>query len=247
MRLVREWRGKVHVVTIGEDGDPLEGRGIGSLSEVARAITGTHWSGPAFFGLKRKARGMNNGPLRDLHPQVERGGAGAGVQQPRCAARGVRRLYPQPGQRRLDRAARYLRRWRPVGRDARAALPCSGCWPTSPQGTSRHHRRLQGRPPDPLAARLLQAGRGVRQGGHSVRVGDPVVQHHHQHGPAHPQHAALVRAVRARGHRRAHPRQDRRIQGQGHVDGRHAAARLRARRAQPRDRRGACRDRPRHL
>jgi hypothetical protein len=56
MRLVREWSGRVHVVTVGEDQiirwDDREWR---SLSEVARAITGTRWSGPAFFGLKKKA------------------------------------------------------------------------------------------------------------------------------------------------------------------------------------------------
>ena len=55
MRLVREWQGRAHVVTIGEDQvirwNEREWR---SLSEVARAITGTRWSGPAFFGLKRK-------------------------------------------------------------------------------------------------------------------------------------------------------------------------------------------------
>jgi hypothetical protein len=54
MRLVREWAGQVHVVTVEEDGvirwDQREWR---SLSEVARAITGTRWSGPAFFGLKK--------------------------------------------------------------------------------------------------------------------------------------------------------------------------------------------------
>lgn len=56
MRLVREWNGRTHVVIIGEDTvirwNDREWR---SLSEVARAITGTRWSGPAFFGLKRKA------------------------------------------------------------------------------------------------------------------------------------------------------------------------------------------------
>jgi hypothetical protein len=55
MRLVREWQGRVHVVTVGEDQvirwDEREWR---SLSEVAREITGTRWSGPAFFGLKKK-------------------------------------------------------------------------------------------------------------------------------------------------------------------------------------------------
>lgn len=56
MRLVRAWNGRTHIVTIGEDKvirwNEREWR---SLSEVARAITGTRWSGPAFFGLKQKA------------------------------------------------------------------------------------------------------------------------------------------------------------------------------------------------
>lgn len=57
MRLVREWGGRVHVVTIDEGESPVirwDGKEWGSLSEVARAITGTRWSGPAFFGLKKK-------------------------------------------------------------------------------------------------------------------------------------------------------------------------------------------------
>ena len=55
MRLVREWGGKAHVVTIGEDKViRWNEREWQSLSEVAREITGTRWSGPAFFGLKRK-------------------------------------------------------------------------------------------------------------------------------------------------------------------------------------------------
>lgn len=55
MRLVREWNGKVHVVTIAEDGAiRWNDRVWKSLSEVARTITGTRWSGPAFFGLKTK-------------------------------------------------------------------------------------------------------------------------------------------------------------------------------------------------
>jgi hypothetical protein len=56
MRLVREWQGRAHVVDVG--GDEIirwDGRQFSSLSEVARAITGTRWSGPAFFGLKKTA------------------------------------------------------------------------------------------------------------------------------------------------------------------------------------------------
>jgi len=57
MRLAREHGGKVHVVTIGETGEVLwNEREWRSLSEVARAITGTRWSGPAFFGLKQKRK-----------------------------------------------------------------------------------------------------------------------------------------------------------------------------------------------
>ena len=54
MRLAREHGGTVHVVTIGEAGEIVwNEREWRSLSEVARAITGTRWSGPAFFGLRK--------------------------------------------------------------------------------------------------------------------------------------------------------------------------------------------------
>lgn len=53
--LVREWKDVLHTVTVHDDGAiHWNGKTWKSLSEVARAITGTRWSGPAFFGLKRK-------------------------------------------------------------------------------------------------------------------------------------------------------------------------------------------------
>lgn len=55
-RYVREHAGKLHEVTVFESGYEYEGTNYRSLSEIARAITGTKWSGPAFFGLKRRAR-----------------------------------------------------------------------------------------------------------------------------------------------------------------------------------------------
>ena len=59
-RLVREWKGHLHTVTIdAEQQIHWNGRHWNSLSEVARAITGTRWSGPAFFGLKQ---GQSQGP-----------------------------------------------------------------------------------------------------------------------------------------------------------------------------------------
>jgi hypothetical protein len=54
LELARDWNGKRHIVRVTEDGFSYDGRPFGSLSEVARAITGTRWSGPVFFGLKGK-------------------------------------------------------------------------------------------------------------------------------------------------------------------------------------------------
>jgi len=53
-RLTREWNGCLHTVLITDDGLEMDGHCYGSLSQVARAITGAHWSGPRFFGLKRR-------------------------------------------------------------------------------------------------------------------------------------------------------------------------------------------------
>ncbi len=51
--LTREWQGTTHRVRVLEDGFEHEGRWFRSLSEVARKITGTRWSGPLFFGLRK--------------------------------------------------------------------------------------------------------------------------------------------------------------------------------------------------
>lgn len=57
MRLAREWNGVLHVVNIDEAGTVhWDGKSWGSLSKVARQITGTRWSGPAFFGLKENRK-----------------------------------------------------------------------------------------------------------------------------------------------------------------------------------------------
>jgi len=53
-RLVREWRGRTHTVQVTEDGFEYDGKPYSSLSKIAHAITGAHWSGPRFFGLSRK-------------------------------------------------------------------------------------------------------------------------------------------------------------------------------------------------
>jgi len=50
-RLVREWHGRTYTVDVLDTGFLFNGQHYGSLSEVARVITGARWSGPRFFGL----------------------------------------------------------------------------------------------------------------------------------------------------------------------------------------------------
>jgi len=60
-RVLRHWKGAVHEVDVMENGYRYAGNEYRSLSEIARKITGTRWSGPAFFGLKRtKAKPEQN-------------------------------------------------------------------------------------------------------------------------------------------------------------------------------------------
>jgi hypothetical protein len=56
-RLVREWKGVEHHVTVLDDGFEYQGRKYTSLSAIARAITGTRWNGPAYFGLRNHRNG----------------------------------------------------------------------------------------------------------------------------------------------------------------------------------------------
>ena len=51
-RLLREYQGVEHTVTVLHDGYEWQGRPYKSLSAIARAITGTRWNGLVFFGLK---------------------------------------------------------------------------------------------------------------------------------------------------------------------------------------------------
>ena len=70
--LVRDYQGRRHTVTVAPEGYVWEGQPYSSLSVIARAITGTAWSGPRFFALKSSAgqdaaRPPGTGNLR--HPQ----------------------------------------------------------------------------------------------------------------------------------------------------------------------------------
>ena len=52
-RLMREWRGRMHTVNVTEEGFEYARKTYSSLTKIAQAITGAHWSGPRFFGLNR--------------------------------------------------------------------------------------------------------------------------------------------------------------------------------------------------
>ena len=54
-RLVRSWNGRSYHVLVCDDGFEFEGRHYESLSHIAREITDAHWSGPRFFGLKKRS------------------------------------------------------------------------------------------------------------------------------------------------------------------------------------------------
>jgi hypothetical protein len=110
-RLVREWRGRMHTVTVAEDGFEYAGTSYPSLTKIARKITGAHWSGPRFFGLPavgaaRPSNGKRNDwigknaekvgqkkELRNLHPKIVGGRLGADIQLARCPARSLCGLH----------------------------------------------------------------------------------------------------------------------------------------------------------
>jgi hypothetical protein len=56
MRLVRNWQGKSWQVLVLEDGYVFGDRQYASLTQIARVITGTAWSGPRFFGLTARKK-----------------------------------------------------------------------------------------------------------------------------------------------------------------------------------------------
>ena len=55
-KLLREWNGTTHEVQVLADGFEWRGQSYASLSKIAEAITGAHWSGPRFFGLRMRTQ-----------------------------------------------------------------------------------------------------------------------------------------------------------------------------------------------
>ncbi len=66
-KLVREWGGNTYVVFALEDGFEFDGRRYRSLTKIAGEITGAHWSGPRFFGLKRAPKAFAEQAMETGH------------------------------------------------------------------------------------------------------------------------------------------------------------------------------------
>jgi len=60
-KLVREWHGHAHTVSVLDDGFEYQGERYPSLTRIARRITGVHWSGPLFFGISKRRRAVVEG------------------------------------------------------------------------------------------------------------------------------------------------------------------------------------------
>lgn len=73
-RLVRIWRGNTYVIDVEEDGVRWEGMLYSSLSAAAKAITGTHWNGLLFFGLRKRQPPRQAGRSSQTQPQQRRPG-----------------------------------------------------------------------------------------------------------------------------------------------------------------------------
>jgi hypothetical protein len=89
--LVREYRGERHTVTVVPDGFVWQGTTYSSLSTIARAITGTAWNGPRFFGLRNageKTAGKDESPPPPSRLPGKRG---------RSSVRVIRQARPSQG------------------------------------------------------------------------------------------------------------------------------------------------------
>ena len=240
-RLVREWQGVQHVVTVRADDFEYEGRPYRSLSAIARAHhrhalerLDLLWAAPAGWRMSRRTpRGRLPMPakVRKLRCAVyTRKSTEEGLdkefntldaQRDACEA-----YVASPARRGLGAGPRPLRRRRLLRRHAGAP----GAEPT-PRGRRARiggrGRHLQAGPAVAVADGFRAPHGDLRSARGDLRLGDAELLHDHLHGPADAERPAQLRAVRARGDRRAHPRQGGGLQGARHVDGRQGAARLR--------------------
>ena len=219
-RLIREYRGVEHTVTVLADGYEWEGRPYRSLSAIARAITGTRWNGLGLLWRQAAGEcGMTKPITRKLRCAVyTRKSTEEGLEQEFNSLHAQREACEAYVASQRSEGWALIREPYDDGGFSGGTLERPGAEAAARRhrgGADRRRRGLQDRPAVALADGLLEARRGLRPRRRHLRLGHPVVQHHDLDGPAHAQHPAHLRPVRARGHRRAHPRQDRGIAAKG--------------------------------
>ena len=220
---MRQWRGHTHTVLVREDGFEYDGQRLSVADRDCPADYRGTLVGPAVLWCYKRAshlkspRSANektrnhsaaerNCPLCDLHPQIFRGGARAGIQFAAGAARSVRSLHQQP-----------------TAPEGWVCLP-SGYDDGGFSGATMDRPALQrlladlttGRVDTVVVYKIDRLTRSLADfakiveildtRGASFVLGDAAVQYHHFDGAPHAQFVVVVCAVRARGHRRAHPR-----------------------------------------
>jgi hypothetical protein len=74
---VRSWRGRTINVLVTEQGYEFDGRQYRSLTHISGEVTGTHWSGPRFFGLKSKRVGAFGSGAARANPGEQSNGLGS--------------------------------------------------------------------------------------------------------------------------------------------------------------------------
>jgi Protein of unknown function (DUF2924) len=126
--LAREWKGKLERVMVLDKGFAWNGQIFGSLSQVAKAVTGTSWNGHRFFGLRS---------MKD-QPSEERAGRRNADQSRRCGAsrsRGIERDHAERSVANAKRPGGHLARRRVSIPEPKLPVPVEGeprrsCWTT---------------------------------------------------------------------------------------------------------------------
>ncbi len=138
-RLLREWNGVTHVVDVDADGFLWSGRQFGSLSAIAKEITGAHWSGPRFFGLTGGGAGGGGKVGVDSGGGAESSSGGGAAAKGKAGKAGGGRLG-EPVSKRSFKAA---------SNGASSQVPTSGASGTADAraaATARTRRRTAGVP-----------------------------------------------------------------------------------------------------
>ena len=166
-RLVREYRGVEHTVTVLADGYEWQGRPYRSLSAIARAITGTRWNGLVFFGIKSQGtRHDRSRVTRKLRCAVyTRKSSEEGLEQEFNSLHAQREACEAYVASQRSEGWALIRDPYDDGGFSGGTLERPGA-EAAPRrhrgGAGRRRRGLQDRPAVALADGLLEAGRGVR-------------------------------------------------------------------------------------